>query len=184
MKKRQLGNTGIKISAIGIGGMSFCDFYGKTTEEDSYKILTTALERGVTHIDTANVYGGGSSEKIIGSFLNKLNKTEKKVISIATKAGIATDKDTGRRYFDNSALHLNSQLDKSLKRLGLDQIDLFYVHRRDKEIPIEEVTETLSNMIKSGKIRAFGFSEIAPVSLNRAAAIHPVGLCNRSILYR
>ena len=93
---------------------------------------------------------------------------------IATKAGIKRDKDTGRRYFDNSPAYLEAELDKSLARLGLDHIDLFYIHRRDPDTNIEEVTETLVAMVKAGKIGAFGFSEISPTTLYKAAAIHEV----------
>lgn len=174
MKQRRLGQSGPKISPIGIGAMSFTNFYGDTSEAASHRILDTALDQGVTHIDTANVYGGGLSERVIGSFLAKQGKAKDQLFTIATKAGIATDKDSGRRYFDNSPAHLNAQLDASLGRLGLDQVDLFYVHRRDHGTPIEEVTDTLARMVKAGKIGGFGFSEIAPTSLRRAHAVHPV----------
>ena len=174
MKTRQLGSTAIEISAIGIGAMSFTNFYGETTETESHQVMQAALDLGVNHIDTANVYGNGLSENIIGSFLAKQGKQKDQLFSIATKAGIAIDKDSGRRYFDNSSAYLNDQLDASLKRLGLESVDLFYVHRRDSNTPIEDVTETLAGMVKSGKIRGFGFSEIAPTSLVRAQSVHPV----------
>ena len=96
------------------------------------------------------------------------------MFSIATKAGIATNKETGKRYFDNTPAYLHQAVDHSLARLGLDHIDLFYVHRRDADTPIEDVTETLAALVKTGKIGGFGFSEIAPTSLYRAAAIHHV----------
>ena len=96
------------------------------------------------------------------------------LFSIATKAAITKDPETGARTFNNSAEHLESELDGSLARLGVDHVDLFYVHRRDPSIPIEEVTETLVGLIKKGKIRSFGYSEIAPTSLRRANAIHHV----------
>ena len=100
---------------------------------------------------------------------------------IATKAGIKRDKDTGRRYFDNSPAYLEAELDKSLARLGLDHIDLFYIHRRDPDTDIEEVTETLAAMVKAGKIGAFGFSEISPTTLYKAAAIHEVAAVQSGI---
>ena len=174
MQQRQLGAHGPHISAIGIGAMSFSDFYGATSEAESHAILTAALDQGVTHIDTADVYGGGTSETVIGTFLQQQGHRKNQLFSIATKAGIATDKDTGKRYFDNSPAYLQQSVDRSLARLGLDYIDLFYVHRRDADTPIEEVTETLAAIVKSGKIGGFGFSEIAPTSLRRAAAIHHV----------
>ena len=174
MHQRQLGKSGAKLSAIGIGAMSFTDFYGATSEAASHAVLTNALDLGVNHIDTANVYGGGLSESVIGRFLAKQGAQKTKLFHIATKAGIAVDKETGRRYFDNSPAYLQAELDASLSRLGLDYVDLYYIHRRDSETPIEEVTETLAAMVKAGKIGGFGFSEIAPTSLYRAAAIHEI----------
>jgi aryl-alcohol dehydrogenase-like predicted oxidoreductase len=174
MKTRILGSTGIEVSAIGVGAMSFTNFYGETSEAESHSVLRAALDRGVTHIDTANVYGGGLSETVIGKFLAQQGRRKNGLFSIATKAGIAVDPNSGRRYFDNSAGYLTAQLDLSLARLGLDYVDLFYVHRRDSETPIEDVTSTLADLVKAGKIRGFGFSEIAPTSLVRAQAIHPV----------
>ena len=174
MQKRLLGAHGSKVSAIGIGAMSFSDFYGATTETESHAILSAALDQGVSHIDTADIYGSGFSESVIGTFLAKQGKQKQNLFSIATKAGIARDKNTGKRYFDNSQEYLEKSIDQSLARLGLDHIDLFYVHRRDNNIPIEDVTETLSKIVKSGKIRGFGFSEVAPTSLRRASKIHHV----------
>lgn len=174
MKKRRLGAGGPLISPIGIGAMSFSDFYGPTDEAKSHAILETALDEGVTHIDTANVYGPKISEEVIGSFLAKQGAARHDLFSIATKSSIARDPETGRRYFDNSRAYMEAELDKSLKRLGLDSIDLLYVHRLDSETPIEEVTQSLADLVKTGKIKSFGFSEIAPTSLRRAQAIHPV----------
>ncbi len=174
MQKRQMGKNGPMISAIGIGAMSFTNFYGETSEAQSHQLLSSAIDNGISHIDTANVYGSGLSEKILGNFLSMQGTQKDKIFHIATKAGIAIDKDSGRRYFDNSSAHLTAELEKSLSRLGLDYVDLFYIHRRDNDTPIEEVTETLATLIKAGKIGAFGFSEISPTSLYRAAAIHEV----------
>jgi aryl-alcohol dehydrogenase-like predicted oxidoreductase len=174
MKTRRLGASGPLISAIGIGAMSFTDFYGTTDESQSHAILATALDEGVTHIDTSNVYGPHRSEAAIGSFLAKQGNQRGELFSIATKAGITKDPDTGARIYNNSAAHLEAELDGSLARLGVERVDLFYVHRRDAATPIEEVTETLAGLIKKGKIGGFGFSEIAPSSLRRANAVHPV----------
>ena len=174
MKQRQLGKDGPQISAIGIGAMSFSNFYGPTDEAQSHAILSTAIDQGVTHIDTANVYGPHTSETVIGTFLAKQGKARHDLFSIATKASITKDPETGARAFNNSAEHLEAELDGSLARLGVDSVDLFYVHRRDPSIPIEEVTATLAGLVKKGKIRSFGFSEIAPSSLRRANAIHHV----------
>lgn len=174
MKKRNLGSAGTTVSAIGIGAMSFSDFYGPTDTNASHFILDKALDLGIDHIDTSNRYGGGVSEQRIGSYLAGQGKQRHSMFKIATKAGI-TQNSSGDRIFDNSPEHLAKSLDESLKRLGVDQVELFYVHRREASRPIEEVTETLVSLVKTGKIRQFGFSEIAPTSLELAATIHSVG---------
>ena len=172
MRQRRLGRDGPRISPIGIGAMSFSDFYGPTDVAESHAILDVAREMGVSHIDTANVYGMGRSEDAVGSFL-KTRPGARDAFVIATKASITRDPD-GTRRFDNSAAHLETELDKSLARMGLDHVDLFYVHRRDASLPIEQATENLARLVAKGKTRAIGFSEIAPASLRRAAAIHPI----------
>ena len=131
MQQRQLGTHGPTISAIGIGAMSFSDFYGATNEAESHSILTAALNQGVTHIDTADVYGNGTSEEVIGTFLARQGGQKHDIFSIATKTGIATDKDTGKRYFDNTPAYLHQAVDRSLARLGLDHIDLFYIIEKE-----------------------------------------------------
>lgn len=171
MQTRHLGRNGPRVSAIGLGALSFSDFYGPTTDEASHAIMDAARDLGITSIDTSNVYGMGRSETVIGQYFARNGGRDG--FHIATKAGIARDND-GRRRFDNSPEYLGAELDGSLRRLGIDTIDLFYIHRRETERPIEEVTETLAGFVKAGKIRSFGFSEIAPASLRRAAAVHPV----------
>ena len=174
MEKRKLGKYGIEVSPIGIGAMSFSNFYGPTNEEESHKILVKALDQGISHIDTANVYGAGASEAAIGSFLAKQGSKRNDLFSIATKVGIKGNIQTGKTEFDNSPDYLKKELDDSLRRLGVESIDLYYIHRRDQSRPIEDVTETLASFVKVGKIRSFGFSEIAPSSLRRAASVHHV----------
>ena len=167
MKFRKLGKNGPEISALGVGAMSFANFYGPTTDENSQKILAAAAEAGVSHIDTANVYGMGRSEDQIGIYL-KANAGSRDRFHIATKASITRDED-GNRCFRNTFAHLESELDKSLARLGTECVDLFYVHRRQADLPIEEVAGNLKRLIDAGKTKAIGFSEIAPASLRRAA---------------
>ena len=177
MEKRNLGNIGTKVGALGIGAMSFSDFYGPTNTQESHAILKMALDNGIDHIDTAKVYGMGLSEERIGQFLNTLSKNDRQFFKIATKGGIDRKNfdDKGTVVFDNSKEFLTEELDNSLRRLGVDCVELYYVHRREADRPIEEVTETLVEFIKAGKIKQFGFSEIAPTSLEKAAKIHPVG---------
>ena len=174
MKRRQLGQNGPHISEVGIGAMSFTNFYGNTDESRSHSVLHEALNIGINHIDTSNVYGMGKSETVIGNFLSKQGAQKHDLFVIATKAAITRDKKTGERSFNNTKGHLTAELEGSLKRLGLDCIDLFYIHRRDPSIQIEEVTETLADLVRVGKIKQFGFSEIAPSSLRRAQKIHPI----------
>ena len=173
MKQRTLGQLNTPVSALGYGAMSFSNFYGPTDEDKSHAILDRCLDLGITHIDTSNVYGLGMSETRIGTYLAKQGKRAQDFFTIATKAGI-TSKPDGTRHYDNTLQHLEAELDKSLKRLGVEQVELLYIHRRDAKIPIEEVSASLATLVKSGKIRQIGFSEIAPTSLQLAHEVHPV----------
>jgi len=170
MDQRRIGDQ--TVSVLGVGGMSFSDFYGETNEAESHAILDLAFDEGVTHIDTANVYGAGKSETAIGTWLKATGKRDQ--LFIASKVGISRGIGTAASNFDNSPEHTNEEVDASLKRLGIDYLDLYYIHRRDQSIPIEEVTGTLSRLVEAGKIRHIGFSEIAPSSLRKAAPVHPV----------
>lgn len=173
MDQRMLGPDGPKVSSLGYGAMSFSDMYGPTNAEESFAIMDACLDAGVDHLDTSNVYGMGRSEEVIGRYLSRYNDRGRLPFKIATKGGITKD-GNGKRTFDNSREHLEAELDKSLERLGVDEVELYYVHRRDPSLEIEEVTETLASFVKAGKVRAIGFSEIAPTSLKRAAAMHPI----------
>ena len=170
--RRRLGKNGPEVFPIGIGGMSFSPTYGPVTEEESWAVLDAAMELGVDHIDTANIYGMGQSESFIGGYLSDRGQEARDFFRIATKAAIE-DRD-GKRVVNNSPEHLAAELDKSLGRLGVERIDLYYIHRRDHSIPIEDVTGTLKGFVDAGKIGGFGYSEIAPTSLRRAQAVHPV----------
>lgn len=167
MQQRQLGQNGPMVGAVGLGCMSFAGVYGSTDEATAHATLARALDLGVTHLDTSNIYGMGMSETFIGSFI----KDNPGKFTIATKGGIVTGAE---RRFDNSEEHLRAELEGSLKRLGVDHVALYYVHRREQSRPIEEVAGTLAKFVEEGKIGSIGFSEIAPASLRRAAAAHPV----------
>lgn len=169
MKQRQLGAGGPMVSAIALGCMSFAGFYGPTDEAESHATLARALDLGCDFLDTANVYGAGVSERVIGSFIAR-NPGK---FAIATKASIRRSAE-GKRFYDNSAEHLGEALDASLQRLGVDHVALYYIHRREQERPIEEVMESLVALKQAGKIGGIGFSEIAPSELRRAHAVHPV----------
>ncbi len=170
MKKRSLGRDGPQVSEIGLGCWSFAGAYGPTDEAESHATLATALDLGIDFLDTANVYGNGVSENVIGSFI----KDHPNRFKIATKAGIYRKPETNERSFNNEAAHLRSELEKSLKRLGLERVDLYYIHRRQQEVPIEDVMETLLAFRDEGKIIGIGFSEISPATLRRACAVGPV----------
>lgn len=170
MKQIQIGD--LKTSALGFGAMSLTDFYGETTLAQSLAVLDAAAAAGVKHIDTSNVYGMGQSEDVIGMWLRN-NPGERDNLHIATKGGINRS-GQGAEPFDNSPEHLEAMLDGSLRRMGVDCVDLFYVHRREAERPIEDVTQSLARLVAKGKTRSIGFSEIAPHSLRRATAVHPV----------
>jgi aryl-alcohol dehydrogenase-like predicted oxidoreductase len=152
--------------------MSFSDMYGPTNETQSHAILDACRDLGVTHLDTANVYGMGKSESAIGTYL-KANPGARDGFVIATKATITRDAD-GNRAFDNSAEHLEAELDGSLERLGIDCVDLFYAHRRDPRFTPEETAANLGRLVEKGKTRAIGLSEVAPTTLRRAMQVFPI----------
>tara|TARA_B100000780_G_scaffold64062_1_gene41827 strand:- start:1286 stop:2284 length:999 start_codon:yes stop_codon:yes gene_type:complete len=172
MKKRNFPHIGLEVSRMGIGAMSFSNFYGAVSRDEVFAILDAARDLGVTHIDTANIYGKGGSETHIGAYLAE-NPEAKAFFDIASKGGITDHSDPSRR-FNNDATYLEGQLDATLGRLGVEQIDLYYIHRRDPHVPIEELTHTLAGFVASGKIAGFGYSEISPTSLRAAHAVHPV----------
>ncbi|PWJ21033.1 aldo/keto reductase [Jannaschia seohaensis] len=172
MQRRKLGASGPEIGAIGYGAMSFSDMYGPTDEAESHAILDACRDLGVTHLDTANVYGMGKSENAIGSYF-RANPGAREAFVIATKATITRDAE-GNRTFDNSAEHLEAELDGSLRRMGIDCVDLFYAHRRDPRFTPEETAEHLGRLVEKGKARAIGLSEVAPSTLRRAMAAYPV----------
>jgi len=166
MQKRELGAGGLMVSAIGLGCMSLAGVFGATTEAESFACLDAALEAGIDFLDTANIYGMGVSETVIGRWL----ASRRPSVVIATKAAIV---NSTPRSFDNSEAHLRAELEGSLRRLGREHVELFYIHRRDIRIPVEEVAGTLARLIEEGKIGGYGLSEVAPSTLRRAHAVHP-----------
>jgi aryl-alcohol dehydrogenase-like predicted oxidoreductase len=160
------------VSAVGFGAMSFGGFYGQTNGAESMRTLAGALDLGVDFWDTANVYGDGLCEQVIGKFLAE-NKSRRARVTLATKFSIRR-RDDGSRFFDNSAAHIREALDGSRKRLGVDHVDLYYIHRVDKSVPIEDTVGELARLVKAGEIGAIGLSEAAPDTLRRAHAVHPI----------
>ena len=168
MKTAPLYRDGPSVGVVGYGAMSFTNFYGDTTDEQSMKVLDACVELGIDHIDTSNVYGMGRSETVIGEWLRSRGENP---FFIASKGGI--QRDPARR-FNNDRAHLTEALEASLTRLGVEAVDLYYVHRKDPTVEIEETAETLAGLVKAGKAKAIGFSEIAPSTLRRAQAVAPV----------
>ncbi len=168
MKTRKLGAHGPEVSAIGLGCMSFAGFYGKTDQDQSFATLDAAWEAGIDFLDTSELYGAGLSENVIGAW----QKARGKRFKLATKGGIVIGAPRGTA--DNSKPYLRKALEGSLERLGVDHVELYYVHRRDWSQPIEEVTDTLESFRKDGLIGGFGYSEISPASLRLAAKVAPV----------
>lgn len=166
MKQHHLGQKGPMISAIGLGAMSFGGIFGSTTETESLACLDAMYEAGITFVDTANIYGMGVSEAVIGKWL----ASRKPNVVLATKASFVADPV---RRIDNSAAHLRGELEASLKRLGRERVDLFYIHRREQARPLAEVIGTLHDLEREGKIGGYGLSEVAPETLREAHAIHP-----------
>jgi aryl-alcohol dehydrogenase-like predicted oxidoreductase len=167
MRSRRLGLHGPEVSALGFGCLSFGGIFGPTTEADSLHALDAAWEAGITFLDTANIYGKGVSETVMGEWL----RTRRHRPHIATKAAF-TDDPT--RRIDNRPEHLRAELEGSLKRLGCDHVTLFYAHRHDPLVPAEDLAGTMQRLQEEGKILGYGLSEVAPYTVERAHAVHPV----------
>ena len=170
MEMRRLGVYGPLVSSVSLGAMGVSGTYGPSTEAETMRLFARAVDLGVNHFDTADIYGMGLSEELIGRFL----KQTRARIVISTKAGIRFIPATGERRVDNSAAYIRGSLEKSLKRLGRDHIELFYLGRRDPNRPIDEVMETLVQLKREGKIGAIGLSEVSPETLRQADKVHRI----------
>ena len=169
MKRRTLA-AGFEVSAIGLGCMGMSEFYGPRDDEISMQVLHEAADLGVDFLDTADMYGSHHNEELIGTFL-KQTKTPMKV---ATKFGIVRSPGEYRRSLNNSADYARTACEGSLKRLGVERIDLYYVHRINREQSIEETMGGLSRLVEEGKIDRIGLCEVSAATLRRAHIVHPV----------
>jgi aryl-alcohol dehydrogenase-like predicted oxidoreductase len=169
MQSRTLGSS-LTVSALGLGCMGMSEFYGERNDQESLAVLHRAVELGVTFLDTADIYGSHHNEQLINEFI----KSTKSKLTIATKFGIVRKPGEYARTIDNSARYVKSACHASLERLGVEKIDLFYVHRIDVNRPIEEPMEALAELVKEGKIGHIGLCEVGADTLRRAHAVHPV----------
>jgi aryl-alcohol dehydrogenase-like predicted oxidoreductase len=173
MQKRKFGNSNLEVSALGLGCMGMSSGYGPPKDkQEMIALIRSAIDRGVTFFDTAEVYGPFTNEELVGEALAPFRKQ----VLIATKFGFDIDPNTGMRLggLNSRSEHIKAVADASLKRLRIDAIDLFYQHRVDPAVPIEEVAGTVKELIKEGKVKHFGLSEPGANTIRRAHAVQPV----------
>ena len=170
MKLRILGKSDIEISAIGLGCMGMSQSYGRGDDEESIKTLNRALDLGINFLDTAAVYGNGANEQLVGRAI----KDRRREVVLATKCGIQAAKIGVPSGLDGSPDEIRRSCDESLKRLNVDVIDLFYLHRVDPKTPIEDSVGSMAELVRAGKVRYLGLSEAAPATIRRADKVHPI----------
>jgi len=170
MKTRRLGRNGPVVSAIGLGCMGMSEFYGPRDEAESVATIHRALDRGLNFLDTADVYGPFTNEELVGRAI----RGRRREVFLATKFGILRSADPHYRGVCGRPDYVRSACEASLRRLGVDVIDLYYQHRVDPEVPIEETIGAMAELVKEGKVRFLGLSEAGPQTIRRAHAVHPI----------
>ena len=170
MKTRRLGSRGLEVSAVGLGCMGMSEFYGATDEDEAVATIHRALELGVTLIDTADIYGPFTNERLVGRAI----AGRRDAVVLATKFGNVRREDGSWVGIDGRPEYVHSACDASLKRLGVEHIDLYYQHRVDKKVPIEETVGAMAELVQAGKVRHIGLSEASPETIRRAHAVHPI----------
>jgi aryl-alcohol dehydrogenase-like predicted oxidoreductase len=170
MKTRRLGKNGPTISALGLGCMGMSEFYGPTDEAESIATIHRALELGITYLDTADVYGPFTNEVLVGRAI----RGKRNQVFLATKFGILRSADPNYRGVSGKPEYVKQSFEASLKRLGVDVVDLYYQHRIDPNVPVEETVRAMAQLVKEGKVRCLGLSEAGPKTIRRAHAVHPI----------
>jgi aryl-alcohol dehydrogenase-like predicted oxidoreductase len=170
MDRRKLGTQGLEVSAMGLGCMGMSEFYGSTDEDEAIRTIHRALELGVTFLDTADMYGPFTNERLVGRAV----ADRRDGVEIATKFGNVRGEDGSRGGIRGDAEYVHQACDASLERLGVDHIDLYYQHRVDKTVPIEETVGAMKELVEAGKVRYLGLSEASPETIRRAHAVHPI----------
>ncbi len=170
MEKRTLGTQGLEVSAIGLGCMGMSEFYGESDETDSIATIHRALEIGVDFLDTADMYGRGANEELVGRAI----RDRRDQVVLATKFGNVRSDDPAERNINGRPEYIRQAIDTSLGHLGLDHVDLYYQHRVDPDTPIEETVGAMAELVEAGKVRYLGLSEAAPETIRRAHAVHPI----------
>lgn len=174
MQTRLLGRQGPPVSAIGLGCMGMSEFYGPSDDEASLRTLERALELGVSLFDSADTYGFGHNERLLGRFIAAGGAERRARVVIATKFGIVRTPGSYERRVDNSPAYIRAACEASLARLGVECIDLYYCHRRDPSVPIEATVEAMAALVAAGKVARIGLSEVSSETLRRAHAVHPI----------
>jgi len=174
MQKRQLGHLKTPISAIGLGCMGMSEFYGATDDVQAHSTMARALELGVNFFDSADIYGSGHNETLIGEFLKAGGPARRAQVVLATKFGIVRAAGQYERRIDNTPAYVQSACEASLKRLGVETIDLYYCHRRNPDVPVEDMVGAMAQLVKAGKVKQLGLSEVSSATLRKANAVHPI----------
>ena len=170
MQRRSLGSSGLSVSALGLGCMGMSEYYGSGDEAESIATVHRAIELGVTFLDTADTYGRGRNEELIGRAI----RDRRDQVVLATKFGIVRGANDERLGLDGRPDYVKKACEASLRRLGVEVIDLYYQHRVDLQTPIEDTVAAMGELVRAGKVRYLGLSEATPDTIRRAHIIHPI----------